>query len=485
MKKKLLAGLICLILLVFTAAPAAAAGNGWAQEALQSLQSSGVIKTDADGSLRENEYATRAELCAMLVRLFNLRQTADLSKYKDVQPDKWYYAALQKAKAAGIIHGGGNEMQPNAALTRQEAFTMLGRAFRVQDGEISDLAAFADSGEIAPWAAPTMGGMVRNGIIKGSGGFLRPRQKLTRAELAQVIYRLCQSCENRQGMYEDPRMPELVLTLTMPDCSADDPTVTARLTVSGLPEGERLKGTLCWSVDGAAWKTVYGCEMENGTELTLDVSYVFAKDMAESSVIRAEFLCGTQSVRQETEIALINHADAYYERLASAKKPYRIDVLRDQNVVIVYGLDAAGKYTVVQNAFLCSTGKATPTGTFRLNEKSRWRTLFGSASSGWNYVYGQYAARIKGNILFHSVPYFSPRQDDLEYLEYNKLGTAASMGCIRLTTAAEKWLYDNCPAETEVHIFDKGICPVTRPAAPVIDLNSKYRGWDPTDPDHP
>lgn len=40
----------------------------------------------------------------------------------------------------------------------------------------------------------------------------------------------------------------------------------------------------------------------------------------------------------------------------------------------------------------------------------------------------------------------------LEYLEYNKLGTSASMGCVRLTVENAKWIYDNCPAGTTIRM---------------------------------
>ena len=104
---------------------------------------------------------------------------------------------------------------------------------------------------------------------------------------------------------------------------------------------------------------------------------------------------------------------------------YRIDVNCEQNIVIVYRKNNDNSYEPYK-AFVCSVGTDTPHGTFQISEKYEWRNLFGN-------VWGQYATRITGHILFHSVPYFTPDKDNLEYEEYNKLGTVASMGCIRLT----------------------------------------------------
>jgi lipoprotein-anchoring transpeptidase ErfK/SrfK len=63
-------------------------------------------------------------------------------------------------------------------------------------------------------------------------------------------------------------------------------------------------------------------------------------------------------------------------------------------------------------------------------------------------VYGQYACRITGSILFHSVPYEKQDKSTLEWWEYDKLGETASLGCIRLTVEDAKWIYDNCAKGT-------------------------------------
>lgn len=163
---------------------------------------------------------------------------------------------------------------------------------------------------------------------------------------------------------------------------------------------------------------------------------------------------------------------------ADNKKPYQLEVNRAQNYVSVYALDENGEYTNNIKNFICSTGLDTPDGTFRTSDKYTWRYLFGD-------VYGQYATRINGHILFHSVPYYTQNKNDLEYIEYNKLGTTASMGCIRLTVEDSKWIYDNCPSGTTVKIFYDKNAPIPEYKQPAkIDVNdAAKRGWDPTDPD--
>ena len=163
----------------------------------------------------------------------------------------------------------------------------------------------------------------------------------------------------------------------------------------------------------------------------------------------------------------------------SSKYPYYIKVNRLANCVTIYKQDETGAYTVPIKAMVCSVGKSgsrTPTGTFKIGGKYAWRELFGNQ-------YGQYATRITGNILFHSVPYSKKQNDTLKTNYYNNLGVADSMGCIRLTCADAKWIQDNCAKGTTVVIYDSSDPgPLGKPSAMKIDVNSPYAGWDPTDP---
>lgn len=180
----------------------------------------------------------------------------------------------------------------------------------------------------------------------------------------------------------------------------------------------------------------------------------------------------------ETEADLDEPDDT--EELEEAEKlPYYIRVNRKQNCVTVYTMDENGEYTVPYKAMICSTGlyNATPRGTFHLSTKYLWRELYGG-------VYGQYATRIHGGILFHSVPYYRKSKNTLCTDKYNKLGQQASMGCIRLTVEDAKWIAENCPAGTAVEIYDdEDPGPLGKPEAQKIDKDSPNKRWDPTDPD--
>lgn len=159
---------------------------------------------------------------------------------------------------------------------------------------------------------------------------------------------------------------------------------------------------------------------------------------------------------------------------------YRLEVNCEQNVVNVYKKDDNGEYKNCVKVMLCSVGSATPTsGTYSLKKYGgwEWKGLQGD-------VFGQYATQITGNILFHSVPYTEKYNNaSLEYWEYDKLGTPASLGCIRLTVKNAKWIYDNCASGTKVYFYsDSNPGPLGKPSERKISGDSEVNSWDPTDP---
>ncbi|BCN31998.1 L,D-transpeptidase family protein [Anaeromicropila herbilytica] len=159
---------------------------------------------------------------------------------------------------------------------------------------------------------------------------------------------------------------------------------------------------------------------------------------------------------------------------ASSTAPYLIKVNRYMNCITIYKKDKTGEYTVPYKAMACSTGGAnTLLGTYKTPAKFRWKLLMGD-------VWGQYSTRIKGGILFHSVWYYKQDPSTLSAVQFNKLGTTASHGCIRLSVVDAKWIYDNCPLGTTVIIYDsKDPGPLGKPEAMKMPTSS---GWDPTDP---
>lgn len=170
------------------------------------------------------------------------------------------------------------------------------------------------------------------------------------------------------------------------------------------------------------------------------------------------------------------------DRLQAKKKiyPYKISVNKQRCVVNIYKRKEIKhkKKTKVKyvpyKVFLCSPGYATPCGNFRLGEKMRWHELMGPS-------YGQYCSRITSGFLFHSVWYYSTAKNSQSYIQYNRLGTIASHGCVRLSVKASRFIYEFCPSGTPIHIYNaKKAGPLGKPKLKRV---SGYTGWDPTDTD--
>lgn len=222
-------------------------------------------------------------------------------------------------------------------------------------------------------------------------------------------------------------------------------------------------------------------EPQSGNVNTLDVGEY--TNMEESNILQVE-LEGENNTNEVNEPTVQPNESGENNNTNTQTKPkvvnapYYIKVNYGANVVTVYKKDSKGKYTQAVKAMVCSVGTATPTsGVYGITDKYTWRLLEGN-------VYGQYACRITGSILFHSVPYTEKDKGTLEWWEYDKLGTKASLGCVRLKVEDAKWIYDNCIPGTKVEFYTSSTPgPLGKPTAMKITNDTEVRNWDPTDPD--
>lgn len=140
------------------------------------------------GELCPDAAATRAELAAMLCRLFGAERQELPRVYADCLRGAWYYHPMAAAVQMGFVTPtSGALLNPEAELTRAEAFTMLARAFCLTDTDTSCLSAFSDRKNVSKDVAGAMAAMVCSGVIDSAEKKLRPQDKITRQELAQSI----------------------------------------------------------------------------------------------------------------------------------------------------------------------------------------------------------------------------------------------------------------------------------------------------------
>ena len=179
-----------------------------------------------------------------------------------------------------------------------------------------------------------------------------------------------------------------------------------------------------------------------------------------------------------------------------------IELNRAAGVTTVYAYDTETRsYCIPVKAFAVSVGRNisnnstskgltlnssfTPLGTYSVcsNGVAVKYSLKPMHEPDGSTVYARWATHIVGNVYFHAVAVGSRSHKALNYKSYNKLGAPASAGCIRMTVADAKWIYDHAGTGTEVKIV-KGSAktpgPLGKPST--IKIKSSKVKYDPTDP---
>lgn len=160
--------------------------SDWSTQALQNAVNNGLLN-GIDGKIAAGENLTRAQMAAIVTRAFGTNGKANISSFGDVNAGDWFYDAMASSVLMGAFQGDGVNLNPNANITRQEAFTVLARLFTLSGGDQSVLSRYTDGAQVADWAKDSMASMVAAGYVKGSDNMLNPQSSITRAEFAQVM----------------------------------------------------------------------------------------------------------------------------------------------------------------------------------------------------------------------------------------------------------------------------------------------------------
>ena len=164
--------------------------NNWSSEALQAALDNGLMIGN-NGKIRPNDFITRAELATIVNRAFGATETASLTGFSDIPAKAWYFGDMAKAVQMGTFAGSGNGlMRPDDPITREEAFAVINRAFELEAADQAALDKFSDKIAISPWAVPEVAAMAAAGYVNGDGINLKPKDKISRAEFAQVMHNI-------------------------------------------------------------------------------------------------------------------------------------------------------------------------------------------------------------------------------------------------------------------------------------------------------
>ena len=167
----------------------------WAYEALTWAVDNGVMVGTSEDKINPDGYLTRAQMAAMIDRLFGTYKSADISRYTDVSRGGWYYDYIAQAVHMGTFAGYSNSrMGPDENITREQAIVVLARTVCLPSASSSALSRFPDRNEVGTWAADAVSAMVERGYVSGyNDGRLNPKGQITRAEMAQIMCNIFQS----------------------------------------------------------------------------------------------------------------------------------------------------------------------------------------------------------------------------------------------------------------------------------------------------
>ena len=171
--------------------------NAWYAIPMEWSVREGIFTGTSEKALEPDRFITRAEFATVLVKYFGYKDENKNLRFTDVSPEDWFYSYVSIANRAGIASGvSETEFQPKRNITREQAVTMLLNAAKISPQQHRDdrgYTAFPDSGSISEWALPSVRAAVALSLLHGyENGELRPLGYITRAETAQLLYKVHQ-----------------------------------------------------------------------------------------------------------------------------------------------------------------------------------------------------------------------------------------------------------------------------------------------------
>lgn len=171
MKKIMTAALAAL--LVSTSAGAYSGVSDWAKAEIEKAEAYSLIPESLVES-KLSDPITRSEFACLSVKLYEALSKKSIEIPKDNPFSDTDDGEVLKAYAAGITTGtSSTTFDPDALLSREQAATMLARAYsKSMNAEINpsgNAEIFSDDAEISDWAKESVYFMAENGIINGVG----------------------------------------------------------------------------------------------------------------------------------------------------------------------------------------------------------------------------------------------------------------------------------------------------------------------------
>lgn len=204
-KKRFFAGALALVMAAGMAMTPASAvftdtAGHWASSAIDKWsQEYGIIQGYEDGSFRPDNSITRGAFAGILDRFLKYQEVSPADTFTDTAGTYWEEPIL-KLHAAGVYLGNNGQALSTDTITRQQAVTMIARAFGITS-QTSTLT-YLDAAQIADYARPYVAEMTARGYINDSAnGYFRPTEAITRAEIVNILNNMVDMLIQEQGTY--------------------------------------------------------------------------------------------------------------------------------------------------------------------------------------------------------------------------------------------------------------------------------------------
>ena len=429
----------------------------WAEASIERWSGYGIIqgsngKFDPDGQL------TCAQLATILARLLKLPAAKDAG-FIDNPADAWYYDAINRCAAAGILKGNGDgTVTPNASITRERAMVMLGRALGIEPIENPNLTQFTDGAQVASYARGMLAALIRAGIVGGvTADQLAPQNNITRAATVTILDRAIGTYADKAGETVNANGKGIVLAV------ADDVTITGEVNKLLVPANDievTVKGSKNIddiTVSGSNSKVILDNASADNVTLDGEKSAVETKNGANiDNVIMSENASGaTVDVGSGTTVGNVeNHAeDATVTGSGTVKK-----VESDKDITV------KTKDTDVKNI---GDEKITVT------DKSGKDTTIGTTGSGSSTTVN------KGTTSSGGGSYTPPAQHTHTWDAgvVTKEATCTEAGVKTFTCSCGATYTEDIPAKG--HNYNNGVCSNCGDKQPEVKATEK--AWDALD----
>lgn len=163
-------------------------------KAIQSLKDAGIIAGYGDGNFKPDKEISRAETAAIILKSagITVQKTAAKLPFSDVPEDAWFLPVIQKGVALGKLKGYEDKtFRPNNAVTLPEAVALTLSFLDIPIKKIPVESVIYEGLDVKDWYAKQMQYAKNFNLIEpDEKGFVDPAKKLTRGQVAEIIYRM-------------------------------------------------------------------------------------------------------------------------------------------------------------------------------------------------------------------------------------------------------------------------------------------------------